>query len=113
MQAGVPGLFRGPRTELVDLRVACPSIFLRPHAQHGVLFRKKGIGVVRPTDYADQVRGIIRIDLSNALAWVGNAITLGTHTLFPPPYYDHGYKILLDEKFESKNHVGSIFMVGA
>jgi hypothetical protein len=33
------------------------------------------------------------------------------HALFPPPYYDQGYKILLDGKFESGT-VGSIFMVG-
>jgi hypothetical protein len=112
-QAGVPGLFKGPDTELVDLRVACPSIFLRPHAQHGVLFRKRGKGVVRPIDYSDQVRGVIRMDLSDALSWLGEAKTLGVHTLFPPPYYDYGYKILLDGKFENSSKVGSIFIVGA
>jgi hypothetical protein len=111
-QAGVPGLFKGPNAELVDLRVACPSIFLRPHAQHGVLFRKRGQGEVRPTDYADQIRGTIRIKLSDALAWLGDAKTLSVHTLFPPPFYDHGYRILLDGSFESKT-VGSIFKVGA
>lgn len=111
--AGVHGLFKGPNTELVDLRVACPSIFLRPHAQHGVLFRMRGEGVVRPVDYRDQIRGTIRISLSDALSWLGDAKTLGVHTLFPPPYYDHGYKILLDGKFESDLGVGAISIVGA
>lgn len=112
-QTGAPGLFKGPHTELVDLRVACPSIFLRPHAQHGVLFRKRGKGVIRPIDYSDQIRVVIRISLSDALSWLGEAKTLGVHALFPPPYYDHGYRILLDGRFENRSRVGSIFVVGA
>jgi hypothetical protein len=112
-QTGAPGLFKGPETELIDLRTAAPSIFLRPHAQHGVLFRKRGKGTVRPIDYADQVRGIIRIDLADALAWLGEAKTLSTHALFPPPYYDHGYKILLDGMFEGSELVGSVHIIGA
>ena len=55
----------------LNVRAACPSIFLRPHAQHGVLFRKRGIGVVRPIDYSDQIRGVVRIKLSDALSWLG------------------------------------------
>jgi hypothetical protein len=112
-QSGVPGLFKGQNTELVDLRVSCPSIFVRPHAQHGVLFRKRGKGVTRPMDYSDQVRGVIRINLSDALDWLGGARTLGVHALFPPPYYDHGYKLLLNERFQDTYGVGSIFIVGA
>jgi hypothetical protein len=111
--AGVPGLYKGPNTELVDLRVACPSIFLRPHAQHGVLFRKRGAGTMRPNDYADQIRGIIRMSLADALSWLGDAKTLNVHTLFPPPYYDKGYDFLLDTKIETDGHVGSISIVGA
>jgi hypothetical protein len=111
--AGVPGLLKGKSTEVVDLRVTCPSIFLRPHAQHGVLFRKRGSGTVRPIDYSDQIRGVICIALSDALSWLGNAKTLGVHTLFPPPYYDSGYKLLLDGKVDNADKVGSIFLVGA
>ena len=111
--AGTPGLYKGARTELVDLRVAVPSIFLRPHAQHGVLFRRRGVGVMRPPDYADQLRGVIQISLSDALSWLGDSKTLGVHNLFPPPFYDYGYKILLDCKFDSDGDVGSIFAVGA
>jgi len=50
----VPGLWRGPNTELIDLRVAAPSIFLRPHAQHGVLFRMRADNRMRPFDYTSQ-----------------------------------------------------------
>jgi hypothetical protein len=77
------------------------------------LFRKKGKGTIRPIDYADQVRGVIRTDLADALTWLGDAKTLSTHALFPPPYYDHGYKILLDGDFEGSDLVGSVHIVGA
>ncbi len=50
-----PGLYKGSNTELIDLRVACPSLFLRPHAQHGVLFRMRGGENRRPIDYHSQV----------------------------------------------------------
>lgn len=48
-----PGYFFGDNTELVDLRMAAPSVFLRPHAQHGLLFRKKGEEGGRSLDFAD------------------------------------------------------------
>jgi len=109
----VPGFLKGLTTETVDLRVCAPSIFLRPHAQHGLLFRMRGNGIIRPVDYSSQVRGIIRIGLRNALRWLGDAPTLSTHGLFPPPFYDHGYKILLDGAFKPDSKIGSIFLVGA
>ena len=111
--AGIPGLWKGSNTELVDLRVACPSIFLRPHAQHGVLFRRRGVDRTRPIDYSSQIRGLVRMALPDALSWLGEAKTLGVHTLFPPPYYDKGYKILLDAGHRTYGEVGSIFTVGA
>jgi hypothetical protein len=94
------------------LRIACPSIFLRPHAQHALLFRKKGGLTQRPTDYAAQVRGIIRADLANALAWLGDGKTLGSHSLFPPAFYDNRYQILLFSGFKGNKTVGTIINVG-
>ena len=111
---GQPGYFHGPNTELVDLRIATPSIFLRPHAQHGLLFRKKGNAAgARPFDYSDQIRGIIRVDLMKALDWLGNGTIVNTHSLFPPPYYDNGYEILLTCGVPGNKMVGSISHVGA
>ena len=66
-----PGLQRGSETEVIDLRIACPSTFLRPHAQHGVLFRLRGHGARRPLDYHAQVCGIIRISLRDAAVCLG------------------------------------------
>lgn len=110
---GVPGFDKGAKTETIDLRVCAPSIFLRPHAQHGILFRMRGQGTVRPVDYSSCIRGVIGIRLRDAIGWLGDAQTLSTHSLFPPPFYDHGYKILLDAAFEADQKVGSISVVGA
>jgi hypothetical protein len=35
-----PGHYRDDRSETVDLRVAVPSQFVRPHAQYGLLVRR-------------------------------------------------------------------------
>lgn len=108
-----PGFYRGPHTELLDLRIAAPSIFLRPHAQHGLLMRCRGNTVERPRDYIGQARGILEIDLADALEWLGNSTALSTHSLFPPPSYDQGYANLLKVDFTGATGVGSIHHIGA
>ncbi len=35
------GLYIGEQTELIDLRKALPSYYLRPHSQHAYMLRKK------------------------------------------------------------------------
>ncbi len=108
-----PGYFFGDKTELVDLRMAAPSIFLRPHAQHGLLFRLKGGIGGRPLDYVSQVRGVIRVELGKALDWLGSGKMVNTHSLFPPPYYDSGYQILLTCGVSGNATTGTISHVGA
>ena len=66
----VRGMVKGTNTEVVDLRVAAPSVFLRPHAQHGLLLRVKGTNTGRELDYFSAVRGIIRYDLEDAIDWL-------------------------------------------
>jgi hypothetical protein len=107
------GTVVGRKTELVDLRVAAPSIFLRPHAQHGLLVRMRGNTDRRPIDYSPQIKGIVRIKLSDALEWLGNGKMLGVHALFPPPFYDRGYDILLDSGIGGSKEIGSIHHIGA
>lgn len=107
------GIQIGNATELVDLRVAAPSIFLRPHAQHGLLFRVRGDQVMRPLDYSAQIRGILRISLPDALSWLGAGQMLGVHALFPPPYYDRGYSILLGAGVVGTKTIGAIAHVGS
>ena len=113
------GYFQDQTTEVVDLRTMCPSIFLRPHAQHGVLFRVRGghpiygTAPIRSMDYSAQIRGIVRIDLTDALSGLGSGQMLGVHALFPPPYYDFGYGILLKGGIPASTETGSIAHVGA
>jgi hypothetical protein len=113
IKAAPPGVVIGKNTELVDLRVAAPSIFLRPHAQHGLLMRMRGDTQMRPLDYAPQIKGIIRISLGDALEWLGHGKMLGVHALFPPPFYDHGYDILLRSGIAGSVDIGSVHHIGA
>lgn len=111
-----PGYWNGENTELIDLRIAAPSYFLRPHAQHGLLFRCKGGDSGRPLNYARQIRGIVRIPLEKAFNWLGDGHTVCTHSLFPPAYYDNGFKILLQCGVPHEHPdvgVGAIHSVGA
>ncbi len=110
---GKVGYFEGCDTRFIDLRVAAPSIFLRPHAQHGLLFTRATHNDHKNTDYSEFVVGILRIELSDALAWLGEGGLLDTHALFPPPIYDFGYMQLLDAAPVGNKLVGGIHVVCA
>jgi len=83
---------------VLDLRSCYPSIFLRPHAQHGLLFKDYHL-LDDNWDYSDYVEGVIRMDLTNALEWLGTSDTLSSSMLFPSPVKDYGLQKLL--KFNS------------
>lgn len=108
----VKGMIKGSKAEVIDLRIAAPSIFLRPHAQHGLLFRSKATSDGRTLDYSNAVKGIIRYNLKDAIDWLGAGNMVGVRGLFPPPYFDGGYRILLAAPHEIYS-VGSIQHVGA
>jgi len=106
------GTSRGNRTEAIDLRIAAPSVFLRPHAQHGLLFRSRGTEGGRVTDYSDAIAGIIRFRLDAGIAWLGVGTMHDVRGLFPPPYFDNGYRILLGVSLVERS-LGVITHVGA
>ena len=112
------GFMLSRSTEVVDLRVAAPSIFLRPHAQHGLLIRPRGVKQPgprefdRPLDYSNLIRGIIKFKVSSGVEWLGNGAVHSIRTLFPPPYYDHGYRLLLNADLKPER-LGSIQHIGA
>jgi hypothetical protein len=54
----------------------------------------------------------VRIDLRAALSWLGAGKLTGTHTLFPPAFYDQGYALLLDCGFSGSAVVGAIHHIG-
>lgn len=106
------GMIVGNKTELIDLRIAAPSMFLRPHAQHGLLFRLKGNEQGREIDYLPQVRGILRFNLEAGIKWLGSGTMHEVRSLFPPPYFDQGYKILLGCNV-SEDRIGCVHHIGA
>ena len=94
---GLPGHHRDSRSETIDLRISAPSHFVRPHAQHGILVRGLSQRGLPATDLLPLLVGIIRVDLTAALDWLGTATTLTVHSLFPPAFYDYGYRELLSD----------------
>lgn len=97
----VPGVYSGKATDLVDLRKAVQSYYLRPHAQHALMLRKKQISERKSltqsdVDYSDFIVGIAKIPASIGLDWIGHSGLLSIQSLFPPTYFDHGYRRLLE-----------------
>lgn len=103
------GVYEGETTRLVDLRKALPSYFLRPHAQHAYMLKKKG---EIESDYSDLIIGIAKIPTELGFKWIGTSEFLTVSSLFPAAYFDSGYKILLKKYPEEEqgiiNQYGSI-----
>lgn len=96
-----PGIYCGENTRLVDLRKAVQSYYLRPHAQHALMVYKNQISAkkaldIADVDYSDFIVGIAKIKTSIGLSWIGQNGLLSIQSLFPPTYYDHGYRRLLE-----------------
>ena len=108
-----PGLYKGNTSWWIDLRIAVPSHFIRPHAQHGLLFRRNVYSAHDDADCAPFVVGIVRVRLREALDWIGHGSTLSVHSFFPPPSYDFGYQELLSKMLEVDDILGAIHHVGA
>ena len=106
------GVAKGNHTEGIDLRIAAPSAFVRPHAQHGLLFRSRGTERGRATDYASALAGIIRFPVEAGKQWLGVGSMQDVRSLFPPPFFDNGYRILLG--IDAAEHsLGVITHIGA
>lgn len=108
-----PGRFKDKRSETIDLRTAVPSHFVRPHAQHGLLVRRLSNAGLPVSDQLPLHVGTIRIRLEAALEWLGDATTLTTHSLFPPAFYDYGYRELLNSVKPKCKELGSIHRIQA
>ena len=85
----------------IDLRQALPSLFQRPHAQHGLVIRKKRHEEDMPIgmdayDLASSVIGVVKIRIDRAKEWLGRGTLLTQNNLFPSPAYDYGYDLFLD-----------------
>lgn len=91
------GIYEGDDTIAVDLRKALQSRFLRPHAQHGIMLKKKGKkdNQFCSLDYSDLIVGIAEIPVELGQKWIGSSSLLNVSTLFPSPVYDSGYGDIL------------------
>ena len=94
MNTAFPGLYEDESAKLIDLRVACPSNYIRPHAQHGYLLFQKNAN----PDLSGRLAGIVRLPLQLANNLIGRGGLISGTALFPPPYYDGGYSFLLQQQ---------------
>lgn len=89
------GITRTEKFVSIDLRQALPSVFLRPHAQHGIVVRKRcNSNCAADFDMATEVIGILKIRIDYATEWLGNGLLLSQDNLFPPAAFDQGLEIL-------------------
>lgn len=85
----------------VDLRKALPSVYLRPHAQHALVVRRREQPPYSPRssasyyDMSSQVIAILRVRIDRAALWLGEGNLLTASNLFPSPSVDQGYNNLL------------------
>lgn len=100
------GIYVGNEIITIDLRSSLPSIFLRPHAQHGLVVRRNIHEPTASFDISSNVVAIARLRIDNVISWIGSGNLLETANLFPSPAYDYGYEILLQRKdlFENEYH---------
>lgn len=99
--------------QVIDLRVATPSLYLRPHAQHGILICRDKIKDVPDLNYKERIVGTLKIRTSDALNWLGNNPLTTVHHMFPPPKYDPGYKLFLSKEILPLGATGSVNLIGA
>lgn len=85
---------------VIDLRKALPSTFLRPHAQHGIVLKKKGADSNDSNfyDLSNNVIGILKIRIDRVSQWLGNGELLTQSNFFPSPMNDYGYDLLLSRE---------------
>ena len=91
----IPGYHIGGSTRLVDLRYAVSSLYLRPHAQHGLLVAPARIPSDSSGFLQQQILLTLRIRLHDTLDWLGSGVMTSSFNLFPPAVRDHGYNLLL------------------
>lgn len=99
------GVIRGEDVITVDLRVALPSMFIRPHAQHGVVLKKVGQCGDEDFDLSSRVVAIFRLRIEDVSQWLGNGQLLTQDSLFPSKAFDFGYNILLKRQQDLNLHL--------
>lgn len=105
------GVYQDEFTRVVDLRYVCPSVFLRPHNQHGLLMRRESSNPDTTTNhdfFNHHVSAAIRIDIRDALSWLGTGFLLTPEFLFPSPFSDFMYRHLIELEPPRSSILGQI-----
>lgn len=89
------GIYIGNDIITIDLRSSLPSVFLRPHAQHGLVVRRNTHQTGESFDVASNVIAVVRLRIDHVSSWIGEGSLLSNQNLFPSPAYDYGYELLL------------------
>lgn len=92
----------------IDLRAAIPSVFLRPHAQHGWVIKKNDNKYNSDYDLSESVIAILRIRVDLADEWLGAGELLSVGNMFPTPGIDQGYDVLLTRTDIFKDSINAI-----
>ena len=92
----VPGVQRNKSARLIDLRLAAPSLYVRPHAQHALLAASGDWSPGNDPDLSGFEMATVQIPLREALAWLGNGVSLTPYVLFPPADRDEGFRRFLE-----------------
>lgn len=82
---------------VMDLREKTPSMFVRPHVQHGVLLQRRGKDGQPMADMTRLIQAVVRVDLEDALSWIGNSPSLSSSSMFPNPSFDTGFRDLIED----------------
>lgn len=100
------GVYQGNDTTTIDLRSSLPSVFIRPHAQHGLVIKRNTRSPADSFDLSSHVIAIIRMRIDHVAQWIGTGQLLTSSNLFPSPAFDYGYEILLKrtDLFETVYH---------
>lgn len=109
----VAGVFLSTATKVVDLRRALPSVYVRPHAQHGLLLASRDWGPQAEPDLCHRCVATVRIHLHDALEWLGGGLFTTPYVLFPPPTRDEGYRRLIDYAPKAGPALGKVLIHGS
>ncbi len=78
--SSTPGLVSYTCGDIIDARIAVPSIYLRPHSQHGLLFRPREPDQSCPTiDFV-----VFEIERRLVAEWLGSGLMLSPKNVYPP-----------------------------
>ncbi len=107
-QAASDGIYRCSDVIENDLKPLRLSLFLHPHAQHGLVIRRNIQDADTFFGLESNVITIIRLKNDRVAEWIGEGDWLSTYNLFRSPAYEYGYELLLHRQDLFENELQKI-----